>query len=72
MANILKSSGRFDSVRGGRTRKVTFAEFVDLTRNKDRPTFIVEGVISPDLGESSWGGFVIREGATRVLPRFRR
>jgi hypothetical protein len=72
MPNLLQYSSRFDSSRGGRTRKVTFTEFIDLTKNKDRPVFVVEGLISPDLGDSSWGGFLIREGATRVLPRFRR
>lgn len=72
MANVLQKSGRFDSTRGGRTRKVSFSQFVDMSRSSDRPPFIVEGVISPDLGDSSWGGFLIREGATRILPRFRR
>ena len=71
MANNLNTS-RFETVRGGKQRTVSFSEFVCLTRNADRPTFVVEAVITPDLSENSWGGFLIREGATRVLPKFRR
>lgn len=71
MATTLNTS-RFETNRGGKQRRVSFSEFVLLTRNTDRPAFVVEAVITPDLSENSWGGFMIREGATRVLPKFRR
>ncbi len=67
----LKTS-RFETIRGGKQRRVSFSEFLDLSRNADRPSFFVEAVITPDLSENSWGGFIIREGCTRVLPKFRR
>ncbi len=66
------NTSRFENVRGGQQRTVSFSEFVGLTRNTDRPAFVVEAVITPDLAENSWGGFVIREGGTRVLRKFRR
>jgi len=71
MAKILPSS-RFDTLRGGTKKRISFSQFVERTKNTDSPPFVVEGLVFPDLGESSWGGFIIREGAAKVLPRFRR
>jgi hypothetical protein len=69
MSTILQSS--FDTLRGGTKRMVSFAEFIGLPKDKNRK-LVVEGVVVPELGSDSWGGFIVREGATKVLPRFRR
>jgi len=61
-----------DVLRGGTRKTISFVEFASLARKGSRPPFVVEEIVVPDLGDRSWGNVVIREGATRSRPKFRR
>lgn len=69
----LLQSGAKEFLRGGHRRSISFAEYMKLAGSGQQPPpFVVEEIVIPNLGENSWGCVIIREGATRTLPRFRR
>ncbi len=65
-------SNQFETLRGGTQRQMSFPEFFNLSRNSDSMPFVIEKMILPDIGDDSWGYFVVREEATRVPNSFRR